>query len=121
MTRSAFPLLFLGAVAIAAAGVVATPSTAPPLCRVQASSAPSRLPGFYDVTIELRPDCPPNAVADVRLESYVGGTWPRKGWFRVTKARPLKRSGIPWYWRVAWRSASGQPYPLVIPGLGGSP
>ncbi|TDE86000.1 hypothetical protein [Deinococcus sp. S9] len=93
---------------------------APPLCRVQASSAPSRLPGFYDVTIELRPECRADAVADVRLESYVGGTWPRKGWFRVTKARPLKRGGIPWYWRAAWRSASGQPYPLVIPGLGGS-
>lgn len=110
-----FPLALLVLAPNLAAGIVATSSTAPPLCRVQVSSAPSRLPGFYGVTIELRPECPVDAVADVRLESYIGGRYPRTGFFRVTRSHPLKRSGVPWYWRVGWRSASGQVFPLTLP------
>ena len=94
---------------------------AAPLCRVEAQATPDRLPNFFRVVVRLRPDCPPDSVADVRLESYVGGTWPRKGWFRVTKTKPLIRSGIPWYWRAAWRRADGHTDPLVIPGLRRTP
>lgn len=90
---------------------------APVLCRVVATSQPTILPGFYTVTVRLRPECPAGAVADVRLESHIGGTYPRQGFQRITKARPLIRTGIPWWWRVGWRSASGQVYKLTIPGM----
>ena len=86
----------------------------PPLCRVQVQAAPERLNRFYLVKVGLRDDCPANAMARVRLESYVGGTYPRNGWFTVTRHTPLIRRGIPWYWRVAWQSQAGTPYFLNI-------
>lgn len=94
---------------------VARAAPDPPLCPVAVATTPSPLPGFYAVVVALKPDCPPNAVADVRLESYIGGRYPRTGFFRVTRTHPLKRNGVPWYWRVGWRSASGQVFPLTLP------
>ncbi len=96
---------------------IAGPAPDPPLCTVKAEATPSLLPGFYRVTIALRPDCPRNAVADVRLESYLGGQYPRRGWFRITRTQPLIRTGVPWYWRGSWRKGNGEPFPFVIPGL----
>ncbi|MFC6618017.1 hypothetical protein [Deinococcus radiophilus] len=98
-------------------GLMAQARPAPSLCRVTASARETVLPGFYLVTVRLRPECPPGTVADVRLESYIGGTYPRVGFQRITKAAPLIRSGIPWWWRVGWRAQSGTVYPLVIPGM----
>lgn len=117
-TRAA---LILGAAltfALPIAATLALPTfTPPPLCAAQARTTPTSVPGFYRVTISLAPDCAADAVADVRLESYVGGTYPRRGWWRVTRRTPLVRDGVPWYWRASWRAASGKPYPLPVPGM----
>ena len=96
--------------------VAAAQSPPPPaLCSVVIATKPSFLPGFYSVKVSLKPSCSATAVADVRLESYVGGRYPRVGFFRVTKVQPLERSGVPWYWRVGWRGASGEVSPLILP------
>lgn len=100
---------------------VARAAPDPPLCQVTVATTPSPLPGFYTVVVSLKPDCPANAAADVRLESYIGGRYPRNGFFRVTRSHPLKRSGVPWYWRVGWRSASGQVFPLTLPNTQRTP
>lgn len=111
--RQVTALLVLGAALLAS--VAAPQSPDPPLCQVVVATTPSPLPGFYTVVVSLKPDCPANAVADVRLESYIGGRYPRVGFFRVTRSHPLKRNGVPWYWRVGWRSASGTVFPLTLP------
>ena len=113
-------LLFLFCAALAYP-VTAQNTAAPPLCQVTVATTPSPLPGFYAVVVSLKPDCPANAVADVRLESSIGGRYPRPGFFRVTRSHPLKRSGVPWYWRVGWRSASGQVFPLTLPNTQRTP
>ena len=112
------PALLLGAalLAPAAARLVASRPD-PPFCQVQARSAPDTVPGFFIVRVELLPTCPANAIADVRLESYVGATYPRRGFERITKAAPLIRRGTPWWWRAAWRSKAGAITPLTIPGM----
>lgn len=100
---------------------LSTPSTAlspPPYCAVQASAVPTRTPGIYTVTLEVKPGCPVGGYAEVRLESYIGGQFPRVGWFKISRGRPLERSGVPWYWRGRVRSQTGKDsFPLLIPGM----
>lgn len=88
------------------------PARPPQPCNLQVSVRPDRLAGFYTVRAALPSGCPPAAV---RLESYVGGTYPRDGWFRVSTGHPLIRSGIPWYWRVA-RKVGAKTFHLSLPG-----
>ena len=73
--------------------------------------------GFYSVTVSLAPNCPEGTVAEVHLESFIGGAFPKPQWFKVTRETPFIRSGIPWYWRLARRVASGLVYRKSIPGM----
>ena len=87
-----------------------------PLCRVEARASPE-LPGIYTVTVSTTTTltglpCPANGYAVVRLES--GRQYPLTV---VTPDRPMRRPGIPWYWRLAWQSISGRLYRVQIPGL----
>ncbi|UQN06267.1 hypothetical protein [Deinococcus sp. QL22] len=115
-----FPLLLLiGAVALGLAPLAAFSAPSPPAyCAVQASAKPTITPGIYTVTVAVTSACPPNGQAGVRLESYLGGHFPRNSWFNVRPGLPLIRSGTPWYWRGRVRSQSGAAsYPLIIPGM----
>ncbi|UQN05432.1 hypothetical protein [Deinococcus sp. QL22] len=123
MTRTTrlLPLVLLAVAALALGlaplAAFSAPSP-PPSCAVQASARPTRTPGIYTVTVAVTPECPPDGVANVRLESYLGGHFPRNSWFKVRPGLPLIRSGTPWYWRARVRSQSGAAsYPLIIPGM----
>lgn len=110
-------LLVLGGLSVPLL-LVAHPSPTPPLCRVIATTTQDTIPGFYTVTVRLRPGCPQDAVANVRLESYVGGGHPSEPiWLRITYTEPLIRSGVPWYWRGSWESKSGLAYPFKLPNM----
>lgn len=126
MTRSALPLLFLGAVAIAAAGVVAT-TTAPPACRLQV------IPDYtlavaYKAVLRLSPGCPDGTVLRVRKSSTMntvrsGAPYqpikPLKGAWEVKKRGDITISQVPvnevwtvlvpkpWRWEF-FQSASGR-------------
>lgn len=115
--RPILALLLGTALLVPAAARLVASRPDPPLCQVQARSAPDNVPGFFIVRVELRPICPAHAVADVRLESYVGATYPRRGFERITASTPLIRRGIPYWWRAAWRSKAGTVFPLIIPGM----
>ena len=93
------------------------PAPAAVYCPVEASATPNSTPGFYTVTVSLAVSCPPGAVAEIHLESYIGGAYPHPQWFQVTADRPFVRSGIPWYWRLARRVISGFVYRRSIPGM----
>lgn len=96
----------------------AVPADLAPYCQVQAAATPTRISGIYTVTVSVTPTCPASGYAEVRLESYIGGMFPRDGWFRITRTHPLTRSGVPWYWRARVRSQTGlNSFPLVIPGM----
>ncbi|MFC4637003.1 hypothetical protein [Deinococcus hohokamensis] len=86
-----------------------------PTCAVQARAAPEHTPGLYIVQVEVVKSCPVNGYAEVRLESYVGGHYPRRGWFEVTKSHPLVRRGVLWYWRGRLNGTPSTPF--VIPGM----
>jgi hypothetical protein len=109
-------ILALAALLIGAASAAPLPP-APSYCPVVASARPDSTPGFYTVTVTLAATCPPDAVAEVHLESYIGGAYPHPQWFDVTHDAPLIRSGIPWYWRLARRVPSGFVYRRSIPGM----
>ena len=85
---------------------------APPLCRVDRSAVPGAIPGTYTVTLRTVPDCPPDGHAYVRLES--GRVYP---WREITPGQRVTYKGVPWYWRGAWRAASGIVYRFDIPGM----
>ena len=95
----------------------ALPATAPAFCPVEVATVQTSTPGFYTVTVSLAPTCPADTVAEIHLESFIGGAYPHPDWFRVTPGHPLIRSGIPWYWRLARRVASGVVYRRSIPGM----
>ena len=111
MFRPVLAALLLGAVA---AAPLPKP---PPLCRVVASATPEMVPGLYtiratvDTTLSGLP-CPPDGYAYVRLQS--GRTYPLT---LVLPNVPFERSGIPWYWRLDWRSQSGRMYRVPLPDL----
>lgn len=110
------PFLFaLLSCAILSLTAAAAPGAPPDPCAVRPSARVSPVPGIYTVTLAVRAPC---AGVQVRLESYVGGTFPRDGWFTVTPTTPLTREGVPWYWRARVRNKSGNAsHPLVIPGM----
>lgn len=93
----------------ALAGVTAL---APVLCRVVATTAPGLTPGTYTVTVQTRPECPANGYALVRAES--GRIYP---WQVVTPQKKSVYRGIPWYWVLTWRAASGKKYTIPTPGM----
>lgn len=99
----------------------AAPTAPAPYCDVEARATPTaitRVTGMYTVAVTVAPTCPANGYAEVRLESYIGGMFPRDGWFRITRTHPLVRTGVPWYWRARVRSQTGlDSFPLVIPGM----
>jgi hypothetical protein len=90
---------------------------APPLCRVVASATPDLIPGLYTVratigtALDGRP-CPVDGYAYVRLAS--GREYPLT---YVDANVPFERPGVPWYWRLEWRSASGRLYRIAVPDL----
>ncbi|MBZ9713737.1 hypothetical protein [Deinococcus multiflagellatus] len=117
MRRHTLAALLIGAALVLSAPLSAAAPGAPPPdpCAVKATSRPTITPGIYHVTLTVSKPC---VQVQVRLESYVGGTFPRNGWFTLTPSRPLTRDGVPWYWRASVRSASGTTsYPLIIPGM----
>ena len=81
----------------------------PILCRVEVTSHPTTL--GRQVSIQVRPDCPPGGVARVRLASQLGGSLPDNppGVYTLRPGQKLRRTVLRWWW-VEWLSASGRPY-----------
>lgn len=92
-------------------------SPVPKQCGIVVTTAPTITPGIYRV--QVRYPCPGSA--QVRLESYVGGTFPRVGWLTITRDAPLIRAGVPWYWRVAREMPSGTIYRVPLPNTSPPP
>ncbi|MGY2892738.1 hypothetical protein [Deinococcus sp. UYEF24] len=84
----------------------------PVLCRVSATSERILFPPLRSITLSLRPECPENAHAYVRLHSETGATDPLDGSFReLTRSRPtLTFNGVLTHWRPEWQAASGRTY-----------
>ena len=82
-----------------------------PLCRVQVITPDH--PGDFQrrLTVRVRPGCPPNGFARVRLASKLGGRLPDDppGAYVLRPGQELRRVALRW-WRVEWLSASGTPY-----------
>ena len=110
MPKRPLAVLLVGAAFLIAAAAPGGP--APPLCRVERFAVPGALPGFYTVVVRTVPDCPPDGHAYVRLES--GRVYP---WREITPGQRVTYKGVPWYWRGAWRAASGIVYRFEIPGM----
>ena len=94
-----------------------TPVAPPPLCRVVASATPEMVPGLYTIRATVSTTlgglpCPPDGYAYIRLQS--GRVYPLT---LVLPNVPFERSGIPWYWRLEWRSQSGRMYRVPLPDL----
>lgn len=119
MIRSPLRAVLMIGMALSLCPPAAAAPTAPaPYCDVQAMATPTRISGIYTVMVSVTPACPAHGYAEVRLESYIGGMFPRDGWFRITRTHPLVRTGVPWYWRARVRSQTGlDSFPLVIPGM----
>lgn len=90
------PARLLALVALALLPGAAAPA---PDCNVRVTATQTITPGIYRVRIFLPASCP--RPAQVRLESYVGGHYPRVGWATLLPGRTWERVGVPWYWRTA--------------------
>ena len=101
----------------ASAGII-TNSTPPlPPCRVAARVQSEQLPGLYTVTVRVTATLSGNpcGVDGYALVQFDGGR--RYPLASVRTGEPYLRSGIPWYWRLYWLSASGKRYRVPLPGL----
>lgn len=106
------PLLLSAALVLPVAALAQfARAPAPTLCRVQVITPDH--PGDFQrrLTIRLRPGCPPNGFARVRLASKLGGRLPDDppGAYVLRPGQELRRTVLRW-WRVEWLSASGTPY-----------
>ncbi|MDV6376357.1 hypothetical protein [Deinococcus arenicola] len=83
------------------AALTLLPSSAAPApdCNLRVAATVTITPGIYRVRLSLPASCP--RAAQVRLESYVGGTYPRTGWATLRPGDTWERLGVPWYWRTA--------------------
>lgn len=103
---------------------------APPLCRVTATAQPSAVPFLLNIEVAVRPDCPQNGVAYVRLENrYTGALDPVHGFVTLRGSYPrahVFRGVLPPYtdafgntvgWMPYWSAASGLSYrvPVLYP------
>ena len=80
-----------------------------PLCRVVAVSYSIPIPPLRSLTLTLRPGCPPNGHADVRLHSSSGATDPAYGFNLLTPDTPtITYSGVLSNWLAEWQDASGR-------------
>jgi hypothetical protein len=111
------------ALLIGAASHSLAPPPAPALCRVIAKRDLSHLPWLINITVALRPDCPPGGEANVRLLSELGSTDPPNDWLALTPCRPggqtctITWRGVllhPLNWHPQWRAASGRPYDVPL-------
>ena len=100
------------ALALLLGSAASTPS--PPLCRVTATVRGIPFPPLRSITLRLRPECPPDGHAFVRLASTSGATDPVYGWDELTYNNPVTvfRGVLP-HWHSEWQAWSGKPY--VIP------
>ena len=88
-----------------------------PLCRVVAQTQPSQIPGIYTATVRVTSALTGGScgTAGYALVQFDGGrTYPLTA---VSAGDPYVRSGVPWYWRLYWTSASGKRYPVPLPGM----
>ena len=92
-------------------GAASSSAADPPLCRVTAVSRGIPTPPMRTIIIRLRPDCPPNGQAFVRLRSTFGSTDPVYGWEKLTIFSPfvIFRGVLP-NWTPEWQAASGLAY-----------
>ena len=100
------------------------PPAPPPLCRVQASATPSPVPWLTSITVTLRPRCPLNGSAQVRLLSDLGSTDPPVGWLTLTPCRRADEQACtvtwrgvllrPLNWHPQWEATSGRPYDIPL-------
>jgi len=83
----------------------------PPLCRVVATVRGIPFPPLRSITLTLRPDCPPDGHAFVRLKSSSGATDPTSSWDELTRLNPaiLFRGVLP-HWVAEWQAGSGKTY-----------
>ena len=101
----------------ASAGIVTNPAPPLPLCRVVAQVRSEQLPGLYTVTVRVTATLggAPCGVDGYALVQFDGGRkYPLSA---VRTGEPYMRSGIPWYWRLYWLSASGKRYPVPLLGM----
>ncbi|SMB86482.1 hypothetical protein [Deinococcus hopiensis] len=111
------------------------PASRPPpvLCRVTAAYQPSVWPPFTPpeerfrrIIITLRPGCPDDGEARIRLANTSGRTLPERGYYTLTPDDPVRY--IPNSpstaittpgWTVYWLAASGKQYEVTQAPLGG--
>jgi hypothetical protein len=86
-------------------------SVGPPLCRVTASVRGIPFPPLRTITVKLRPECPTDGHAFVRLKSTSGATDPAFSWDELTFNAPsiLFRGVLP-NWSSEWQAGSGKTY-----------
>lgn len=103
-------------VGAASAGVTSDAAPRQPLCRVTAQAESDHLPGIYTVTVRVAGTLSGKPCANgYALVQFDGGrTYPLSA---VRAGEPYVRSGIPWYWRLYWLSASGKRYRVPLPGF----
>ena len=101
----------------AASAATSDPNPPLPLCRVVAQVRSEQLPGLYTVTVRVTATLggAPCGVDGYALVQFDGGRkYPLSA---VRTGEPYMRSGIPWYWRLYWTSASGKRYPVPLLGM----
>jgi hypothetical protein len=88
----------------------------PPLCRVTAAVYGIPFLSFRTVTVRLRPECPADGRAFVRLQSSSGATDPAYGWDELTYSNPtLRFQGVLPNWWPEWQAGSGKAYRIPEP------
>lgn len=92
--------------------LMARPSPGPPLCRVRAAALGNLyLPALRTVSVQLKPGCPVNGHAWVRLRSEAGATDPVYGWIELTADTPSHTFlGALSNWHPEWEAESGLTY-----------
>jgi hypothetical protein len=87
-------------------------------CKVEAIAHPSAIYFLRNVELRLKPGCPANGSAQVRLYSNIGSSDPGNGWITLTPKHPsFVFRGVllhPLNWRPQWRSSSGIPYDVRV-------
>ena len=102
------PALLLGLLVSAAPPGPAAPA---PLCHVRAVSAGIPMPPLRVIIVGLRPGCPPNGHALIRLVSDSGATDPADGYAELNNADPsMTYRGVLPGWKLVWKAQSERYY-----------
>ncbi|UQN06750.1 hypothetical protein [Deinococcus sp. QL22] len=79
----------------------------PPLCTVVATASPA-IVGRW-LTVQLKPGCPPNGVARLRLVSKLGGSQPDfpPGLYTLYPGQTFRKVALSW-WSLVWVDRIGR-------------